>query len=548
MKSIFFTCIILLYCLKTLASTSPPHLNFSDITSGPDIGIGDGHGSGAIVTVWGNNLGSSQNESKIFFVDSESIIREASHVYYWKDANGDLPGGPSDLYQEHEMQEIAFSIPKSNLGQGYIFVTVKNQTSNKIPFFVRSGHIYHIKSSGNDISGNGSWESPWLTLSSVLSGDGKISAGDIVYSSGVGSPSDVNIGSKVKMVGTESNPYSVLVYPNTSSLLTGTISAIRNWNSNNYYWNFSKFTIETQYQAFSLFQGSRIIGNLITGPTIKSGYSGWIGGGCAGTLPNNCGGHRIYGNEVYNYGIPDGTVDAFHHLFYISNRSGKIAEGYEIAWNYLHDNPVYQGIHIYDQEACGGWSGSIDIHHNFIKNQGGNSININFGCESNPTNINIYNNFTLTDINYNLPNKSAPGAALRIEVPPDTVVNVFHNTFDGWGSPNSISGGNVNLNGNNFNNTRGIEFISGKPTTYAKNNFWDNTNSSTAPEWSYASKDPNLGEDRTPDPESPLKNEGDDKILERTRVDFIGTPYIPGTIEIGSHESRNHIIIKSIKY
>lgn len=42
-----------------------PILNFSDITSGPDTGLGDGYGSGAIVTIWGNNLGSSQGASTI---------------------------------------------------------------------------------------------------------------------------------------------------------------------------------------------------------------------------------------------------------------------------------------------------------------------------------------------------------------------------------------------------------------------------------------------------------------------------------------------------
>ncbi len=37
-----------------------PVLYFTDLTSGPDTGIGDGLGSGTIVTVWGVNLGSSQ--------------------------------------------------------------------------------------------------------------------------------------------------------------------------------------------------------------------------------------------------------------------------------------------------------------------------------------------------------------------------------------------------------------------------------------------------------------------------------------------------------
>jgi len=67
------------------AGPAQPVLCFSDLTSGPRTGNSDdsfGHGDqdGAIVTVWGKNLGSAQADSKIFANGAEAI------VYSWGDA------------------------------------------------------------------------------------------------------------------------------------------------------------------------------------------------------------------------------------------------------------------------------------------------------------------------------------------------------------------------------------------------------------------------------------------------------------------------------
>lgn len=531
------------------AFASAPYLNFSDIISGPPTGVNDGLGSGAIVTIWGNNLGSTRGTGKVYFKDSSSKVIEAAHIYYWKDADGHLPGGPADLFSYHKMQEICFSIPDSALGPGTIYITTNGKTSNMLPFTVRAGNIYHIKISGNDISGDGSWSSPWRTLNDVLSGNGKIKAGDLVYTSDVGSASDVNVGYVKALIGTSANPFSIIVYPNSRASMTGGIAAnFRNWNMSNYYWNFSKFNLNTAYQGFSIFKGSRIVGNNVTGPSINKGYSGWVGGGCAGTAPDHCGGHNIYGNEVHHYGKDDGTVDQFQHLFYISNRSGSITEGYKIGWNYLHDNPIYQGIHVYDQEACGGWSGSIDIHHNVIKNQGGNSINVNFNCTmGNSTIINIYNNLTITDVNYNLPNLSAPTSALRIDASPDTKINVINNTFLGWSSINSIGTGIISMISNSFIGNRNVGFISGIPKSYDDNHFFNSVASVVEPAWAEITENPMLDVTYTPESNSPLNYTGNNEILNYSSTDLVGTTYSIGGIGIGALKNSSYIYIKSIK-
>jgi len=213
MKKIFikvFIPSILFLGFSSYAQAVTPVLNFSDINSGPKIGNTDGVGSGAIVTVWGNNLGSSQGTSKIYVGDVE-----ATTIYYWKNADGNLPGGPADLDTYHKMQEIAFAIPSGAVnGSSPIKVKVDGVDSNTIPFTVRSGNIKFVKLDGNDGSGDGSWNNAYRTLQNVFDGDnGKLSPGDIVYSVGVNSVSGISVGRYATIKGTEENPISL-----TSSL------------------------------------------------------------------------------------------------------------------------------------------------------------------------------------------------------------------------------------------------------------------------------------------------------------------------------------------
>ena len=141
-SQLFFTVSILAFLLMPLSAYSKaPYLAFSDLISGPDTGMGDGVGSGTVVTIWGQNLGSAQLDSKIYFTDSSQTRREAAHVYYWKNADGELPSGPANLYESHRMQEIALSIPDSAAGLGLIHVEVNGKASNTLPFTVRTGNV-----------------------------------------------------------------------------------------------------------------------------------------------------------------------------------------------------------------------------------------------------------------------------------------------------------------------------------------------------------------------------------------------------------------------
>lgn len=547
--------LLLISCTVSLPVNllAAPTLNFSDIESGPKDGNTDGAGGltssqhGAIVTVWGNYSGALV---KAYLKDSTGTSTEVAHYYYEKKADGKLPSGPSDLYTYQRMRELAFSIPAAAAdGAGEISLVVDGVVSNNVLYFtVRPGNIYFVKPGGNDTSGTGSWTSAWATIGSVVSGNGKLKAGDIVYTVGVGSASDINVGAAAGLVGTSTNPYALLVYPNTTANVSGTNSScFRNYNTTSKFWIFSKFTATTTYQAFSLFEKSRIVGNKVTGPNIPSGYSGWIGGNCTASTenptgdPGNCGGHKIYGNEIYNYGKADGTTPTFHHLYYISNRSGNVAQAYEIAWNYHHDNPILSGIHVYDQSPCGGWSGAIKIHHNVVKNQGGNSININLNC-SEPLTAEIYDNIIITDSDYNAPGVGSPKAAFLVANAAQGDIKIYNNTVYGYAESSQFTSSGVDYRNNIMVDTRNIAYFALSVLSSQSNNlFFSSINASLAiPPWASAALkvDPRFNNPATGDfslkPDSPVRYSGVDAVMTAAPTDFLGKLRKAGAVGIGA--------------
>ena len=417
----FFLLMVGVFTSNKKVEAVAPVLNFSDITSGPATGNTDGNGGGAIVTVWGNNLGNTQDTSSI------TIGGQApAHIYYWKNADGTLPGGPADLYTHHKMQEITFSIPSSLTSGTYsIQVTVNGIISNSLPFTVRSGNIYFVKTTGDDNTGDGSWNNPWQTLADVFSGNGKLSAGDIVYSVGVGSSNGLSISRNGRVPGTESQPTSLIMYPNTESLFTGGEgnAVIDNWWPSNYntqYINFSKLSVlcygnDPEYPiGFDVIPYGRIVGAEITGPHVYGGYGGAISGGNG--IPQ---GGKYLGIYIHDYGydtgydfIPDGntwtsppydgiagidctnctSTDRFQHLFYVSCRDNNVTcEGYEIGWCNLVNNHILHSLHIYDMGPAHGWHGTISLHDNYLENNLGGGIEFSTTADS-TANIEVYNN------------------------------------------------------------------------------------------------------------------------------------------------------------
>lgn len=457
-----------------------PALRFTDMASGPNTGLGDRTGKGAIVTMWGNDLGSTQGTSKIYFKDSAGTVHQAAHIYYWTNADGKTGGGPADLYSYQKMQEVAFSIPDSaSPGKGAIYVEVNRKKSNSLYFTIRPGKIYHVKTNGNDTTGNGSWSKPWKTISTGAIP--KVGAGDTIYAHDriqeidtdnriANKSAGIRITSKK---GTYNTPFSLIAYPGAHVLVQGENYGISNQDSA--YWVISKLSVkagEFEYNSDShvstgieTFKGGRLIGNEITDrenvvrPTSSitgcaEGRSGAISGNALNG--DKVSGAKIYGNYIHDWGCDD--TSEHEHAVYISNRSYSSktdphinVRAWELGWNFLKDNKAIYGLHNYDENVkggteCGDLTGILKIHDNAVVNQRGSGINVINGgpttvktCWTVPTEV--YNNLLVStglgpngtrnvpEYNYKVPMYAMYFGGYGLKSP----IKAYNNTIYGYG-------------------------------------------------------------------------------------------------------------------
>jgi len=338
MKNLFtklFIISILFLGFTAYAQAASPVLNFSDIISGPSSGLGDGVGEGAIVTIWGNNLGSSQGSS-VITIGGQS----PAHIYYWKNADGNGASSAVDLYSKHKMQEIAFSIPNTLANGNYnIEVTVDGVTSNTLPFTVRSGNIYFVTPTGN---GDGSFGNPFSPNEylDILSGgeDGAIAYfRDGTYNSNYkGNGWHTNFLMTNNYSGTITHPNAFISYPGNHPLLSMAGAADRNnvrcSGTPAQYIVFAKFDTYAQRGSLDSYTGWRLVGNHVNAIHEQSG-SGSIG---TGLYQDNSVHHvSIFGNEIMG-GTSGNKLD---HAIYPGSGINYLYVG----WNYVHDNNFGNG-------------------------------------------------------------------------------------------------------------------------------------------------------------------------------------------------------------
>ncbi|MCP4322823.1 MAG: hypothetical protein GY787_13440 [Alteromonadales bacterium] len=459
--------------LKFLVSDRAPHLAFSDLISGPSKGLGDKKGSGVIVTVWGFKLGETQNDSIIELCDLDNTCSEAAHVYYWKNADGELPSGPANLYESHGMQEIAFSIPDIGNGEKQIRVT-NNYGTSTLPFTVRDGNIYHVATNG-DNKKDCSFSMPCEYINGDINGgsqgglgNGKLVAGDIVYSHGVQEPTFSGGGIEAGMfmrnvAGTEIAQVAIVAYPdpNNFSTITSAHRGLNNYLSEGIIT--SKYVISVGYADptlpanagnpaesnfhLSASRDGRGVGNLLTQKpnTCFTGWSGAIVSGAEGGQN-----YKAFGNHIRDLGCDNSS--RYAHTLYMSirNEGSIITKPWEIAYNYLDNNNVFYGIHNYDESYtgnCGTMTGTLKIHNNVIINQRGAGINIGTRDAANPkiacwgVDIEIINN-VLINVGLGVVAEDGVANSGAIQVGGDLSGNklvISNNTVYGHGDLHSIA-------------------------------------------------------------------------------------------------------------
>jgi len=415
------------------AAFGAPVLYFSDITSGPKTGNSDGSGgrvpgqNGAIVTVWGVDLGSARGSSKAYCNGSE-----AASYYFWGNASA-----PADLSTFHKMQMVSFQVSRlAKDGNGQIYVVVNGRKSNSLNFTVRSGRIYFVKTNGNDNSGNGSWSKPWRTIPTAAQA---LAPGDIAYiGNGVDQTTETDSGACVNLGsdGKKGKPKALVVYPGATSRVgnSGIERAFFNYSSDDdaytSHWVVAKFTITTGTIGVAARTGYRVIGNFMTAPQ---------GDGMDGVI--NVEGTDVFvlGNELKNIGKASSSK-LYHGIYGKGLRKDNpprapTESNREIAWNYIHDCKCNRGINVYSEQEYAAFIERHRIHDNVIVNQRGDGVMLGYYVTGDNW---IYNNLIVNaGLGPEWPDDSSYHTGIRIntghEARRNARVYCYNNTLYGCG-------------------------------------------------------------------------------------------------------------------
>ncbi len=556
-KNLFSAIVALLWLSgSSSAQMLGPILCFSDLQSGPRTGNSDtsrGQAAGrdgALVTVWGKHLGISQGDSKVVVNGAEA------RVYSWGNATA-----PADLYFRHRMQMVCFQVPQSAKdGPGAIHLLVNGRKSNGLPFTVRAGRIYFVKTTGSDRAA-GDWTGPWGTIPLAIS---KIAPGDIVYvcdavnqTAADSYSAAVNLGSD----GEPGKPKALVAYPGAKCTVgsVGVERGFGHWVTGKGHtadhWTLAKFTVTAGISPFLLGSGYRVVGNHVSAPQ---------GSAPEGAIEGSGNDLFVLGNEVSRVGRP-GCSKLYHPIYISSARTSSgprrpLESNREIAWNYLHDNNAPRGINIYSEQSSTAYMAGHKVHDNFIINQVGDGMLIGHYVTGENW---VYNNIIA---NAGLGPEPREGDACTHfgvnldaghEDVANTVIHFCNNTVYGCGWAGASSPGatgNVHLVGlgrytldfsNNIICSTGEPYMSGwseqKVPARRGHNLWFGKGAPPAWDLTAVGHDPRFfdlaHQDFHLQPGSPAAGAGVDAGV---RSDFDGVPRRRGAAcDLGAYESEN---------
>ena len=493
-----------------VSSLSAPVLYFTDLASGPRSGNGDtsrgqsANRDGALVTVWGQNLGTSQGTSTITL----GGVAPAA-IYYWGNATAPNCGAATLFNAYQKLQCIIFQVNHATApGAQNIVVTVGGVATNALSFTVRtSGAIFFVAPTGGKFT-------------SIQAALDRAALGDVIYvKNGSDAPGGVSPPASTKALGA---PLALVVYPGHSVQVgDATHRAFDLTHSQSgKQMVYSKFTAWGPDVVVLVQQDGRFVGNLVQAPN-GVGSTGAVTSDAYQAAPNR----TVLGNEITNVGTTNRAAwDNLYHTIYFGGLrdGGSLVTGVEIGWNYIHDNKAFRAINLFAQlTSADSVLAGVNIHDNVIVNQQGPAVLFGRGLVGT---LRVYNNlFINTGQDYSLDSQVVSAAYTAIDVRAGylsgwaastgpVTVDIFNNTMLNSGAaasnhrgvlyydPDDAKLSNVTLKFRNnlVDQATGVGYMVGSTRTPAMNatnirqNLWHGAGAAPAWDTSSVNADPLL--------------------------------------------------------
>ena len=419
---------VLSWVLAAPCFAATPVLHFSDITDGPTTGLTDDKVSnqGAIVTIWGVNLGTPTLTSGAPQSGYSISVGGTApvYVYTWENASP-AAGHPADNYIYHKMQIVQFALSSSTdttVGNQPLSITVTTPdgTSNGLAFTARTlstNHIYFVcpavggcgtgSATGSDAGGvAGSWAHPWATMMHAVYA---MATGDTAYIGSLSTTTAVNLSANTTD-GTASSMMALLAYPGQTPTINtgdghGCFAGTYPGHTGGNFWALSRFQCASDAAfVWNGIDGGRIVGNEGTQQCAYEAQAGMFNGQVQ--QPN---GQTYLGNWLHDIGVfgpvehcyanfysgaiettpstwqqgvmAKSTPDGMSHVNYFENRyeggsGGSACTGtpvqngpIELGWNLYQNNPVRGGTYFGEEYCPAGWSGTSKVHDHVFKDQ-----------------------------------------------------------------------------------------------------------------------------------------------------------------------------------
>lgn len=334
----------LLLAAAAMARTAP-HIFYSDLESGPN--LGGQNNKGAFVTIYGKGFGASRGTATVT-----------------------IGGGPADNYPIWSDTKIAFQLGAA-ARTGDIVVRMPGAISNGVPFTVRPGNIYFVSTAGND-KNKGAFGSPWRSIATAKI---RIAPGDIAYvMDGVTQPGmdDFVASLAIASAGKPGKPKTLAAYPGAKVVIgspTGPEFGMRTPSIDGgpfSYWTIAGFFLRGGNQALDLRLLShwRIVANDISCPR-GDGTAACFQASASSDL-------KLFGNTIHDSGRP-GASKLYHSMYFTTDTSHV-----EVGWNVIANNHSCRGIQFHSSpngDNSGFNQFDLIVHDNLIHGQACDGIN-----------------------------------------------------------------------------------------------------------------------------------------------------------------------------